>query len=118
MKLSDTELLRAAQDLDAAYAGAAEFDAKMLAEWIEKKFERFTKRTEYPKLGYIIHQLNEAGIASIIHGSSFHAPLLYVERGKLDEAWAILTPALDELDDDDPSFTEYVNEKPDTDLYG
>lgn len=114
---SDADLLREAQALDASYAGAESFDAMMFNKWVEERFERFTKRTDFPKLGYVIHQLNELGIASIVHGRSFHAPLLYVERGKLDEAWQILTP-IDDVPDDDPRFFAFQHTQSDTDLYG
>ena len=113
----DENLPAEAQALDASYASAAEFDAKMMNEWVAAKFEQFTKRTDYPKLGYLINRLNDLGIASIVYGNSFHAPILYVEKGKLDEAWSVLNRFIDELDDDDPSFAAYADEQPDTDLY-
>jgi hypothetical protein len=104
--------------LDAAYAAADKFDAAMQDKWVEARFERFTKRTDYPKLGWIIHQLNELGIASIVYGRSFHAPILYVERGKLDEAWEVLAGEIDDMEDDDPMFATFADAQSDTDLYG
>jgi hypothetical protein len=114
---TDDERLKAAEALDAAYAAADKFDAAMLDKWVEEKFERFTKRTDYPKLGWVIGQLNDLGIASIVHGRSFHAPILYVERGKLDQAWTILQGEIDDMDDDDDMFADCADVRPDVDLY-
>lgn len=111
-----TNQLRLALELDATYASAAAFDARMFDQWVEATFELFTKRTDYPKLGYLIDRLNEAGIASIVHGESFHAPLLWVEKGALEAAWGILTP-IDDVNDDDPRFEAYADTRPDPDLY-
>lgn len=55
----------------------------------------FCKRTEYPKLGYIIHRLNEAGIACTFNDGnevhSFHAEhILLVDENRADDAWNLL----------------------------
>ena len=105
------------RDLDRAYAEADAFDGAQFDKWVVRKFERFTKRTDYPKLGWLIHQLNEAGVASIVHGWSFHAPVLWVEKAKLDLAWLILDARTDEIDDDDPAFAPFADVQPDSDLY-
>jgi hypothetical protein len=67
------------------------------------KWERFTKRTEDPKLAWLERQLTEAGIQHRRNGASFHAPILEVQADKIDEAWAILTP-VDDIPDDDPRW--------------
>lgn len=76
-----------------------------------------TKRTNFPKLGYIIHKLNEAGIDNQINGESRHAPILEVDENRYDEAWAILDERhgryrLDEVRDDHPKFALYAETFP------
>lgn len=91
--------------------------------------EFLCRRTDYPKLGYIIHCLNETGIPSVQHGDSFHAPLLWVRKDCKERAGAILgqvfdgdpedkPQTVDDVDDDDPTFDEYASAKPDPDLWG
>lgn len=75
------------------------------------------KRTNYPKLGYIIARLKERGIACRLFGESWHAPILEVDRSKLGEAWQLLGEkhgryALDDLRDDNPKFATYADVKP------
>ena len=65
------------------------------AEWV-----RLTKRTEDPKLSWLEGALNAAGIANRRNGESWHAPIMEVDASKLDDAWAILAPIDDVLDDD------------------
>lgn len=112
-------------DLDALYASSHDYDTKRFNEWIERTTVGITKRTEYPKLGYIIHRYNEAGIPSILHGQSRDAPILRVPKEYEDRAWDILgekmTPrakkTLDDIRDDDPRFMAFYNVTPDTDLW-
>ena len=108
----------AVRNLDTAYVEAAEFDRKMFGAWLARNAVMFTKRTEFPKLGYLIHLLNEAGIPSALHGDSFHAPLLWVAKDRINEAEKILTPRLDNAPDDARRFAEYANVQPDPDLWG
>ena len=105
--------------LDDAYAQAAEADEKGHDEWVRKNFEVLTRRTDYPKLGYIIHCLNENGIACIVHGESAHAPILWVEVGEYNNAFnlTISNTELDEKPDDHPDFEQYMDTSPDTDFY-
>jgi len=105
-----------------AYAEAAEFDRKMLDEWIRRDFEILCKRTDYPKLGYIISRLNNLGVRCLLRGRSFHANnILWVCKEDLEVAWRVLREkrvvwygkTLDEMPDDDPCFHGYANVKPD-----
>lgn len=64
----------------------------------------FTRRTDDPKLAWLEERLAERGIPSRRRGRSFHAPVLEVPEEHLDAAWALLTPEVDELPDDDPAF--------------
>jgi hypothetical protein len=77
--------------------------AEIAAELIPTKWERFTKRTEDPKLAWLERQLTAAGIKHRRNGHSFHAPILEVQADKIDEAWEILTP-VDDIPDDDPRW--------------
>lgn len=77
----------------------------------------FTKRTNYPKLGYIINRLKAKGVACRLNGASWHAPILEVDAAKLDQAWAILGEKigrypLDDVRDDLPRFQPFSEEKP------
>lgn len=67
---------------------------------------RFTKRTDDPKLAWLEKHLAEHGIESRRNGESWHAPILEVHDDKLEAAWDLLTPELDEIPDDDPMFME------------
>jgi hypothetical protein len=116
--------LRQANRLDRDYSRSEAFHRKRLEEWLEKVTVLFTKRTDYPKLGYIIHRLNEEGIPSILHGQSFHGPILRVHKEHEEAAWRILAEkvgrsrkSLDDLDDDDPRFAAYASVQPDRDLW-
>lgn len=85
----------------------------------------FTKRTEFPKLGYIIHRLNNAGIPSVLDGSSSHAPILRVRKGHENDAWRILDEkasprsrkTIDDMDDDDKRFSGYGGRMPNEKLW-
>lgn len=68
-----------------------------------------TRRTNLPKLRWLLHAFKRAGIQCRINGQSFHAPILQVLEEDRDRAWKVLTP-VDELLDDDPIFdnTEYA----------
>jgi hypothetical protein len=110
---------------EAAHAGTHDFDAKQRAKWIEANTEVVCKRTDFPKLGYIIHRFNEAGIPSILWGESWHAPILRVHKDYADQAWDILgekkskrsKKTLDDLADNLSIFSEYGRTVPDTDLW-
>ena len=67
------------------------------------KATTFTRRTDWPKLGWLISQLQEDGIPCAITGSSSHAPILSVLEEHLDRAWEILGP-VDDVPDDDPRY--------------
>lgn len=69
------------------------------------RWERFTKRTEDPKLSWLERRLTEAGIPHRRNGASWHAPILEVAAERLDDAWEILTP-VDDVDDDDPRWLD------------
>jgi hypothetical protein len=81
------------------------------------KWVIFCKRTNYPKLGYIIHKLNEKGIPCVMHGESWHAPILCVPAQFEESADEILTAQfgsriLDEVEDDYSAFIDYDHVKP------
>jgi hypothetical protein len=81
------------------------------------KYAMLCKRTNYPKLGYVIHKLKEQGIACRLFGESWHAPILEVDRSKLGEAWQVLGEkhgryALDDVRDDHPKFLPYAEVTP------
>lgn len=97
------------------------------------KFVTFCKRTDYPKLGYLIYRLKEMGIpcrfASNENGliRSFHAShILEVDEVHLEKADALLSEKwnqrgepssrgrtrLDDLDDDHTAFFPYRDEVP------
>lgn len=107
-----------AEALDKKYAEAFEFDRKQFERWLREKFVLMCKRTDFPKLGYIIHRLNELGIPCILYGRSFHADnCLWVDESRAQEAWDILSEKfgkkrLDDIRDDDPRFERYVAERP------
>ena len=64
----------------------------------------FTKRTNDPKLNWIERQLTSVNILWQRKGYSFHAPILYVEKNRIDDAWKILDP-IDDIPDDDVRWT-------------
>lgn len=108
------------RDLDACYAEATKFDAKKFDQWVRKNFEIFCKRTDYPKLGYIISRLNALGIPCLLHGESFHAEnILWVSKeGKnYEKAYKIFNEKcvgkrLDDIPDDHWFFDPYASVKP------
>jgi hypothetical protein len=63
----------------------------------------FTKRTNEPKLSWIINECREQGIRIEQVGESYHAPITYVHPDDEDAAWKILTP-IDNVPDDDEFF--------------
>ena len=76
-----------------------------LCEDCGKKMVLFTKRTNDPKLSWLERELGRAGIRYNRDGCSSHAPLLYVERSRLNDAWDILDP-IDDISDDVLRWTE------------
>lgn len=85
-------------------------DREALSEVINTLHEQyvpFTRRTNQPKLGWLMDQLQHRGIASKIDGESFHAPILKVARKDLDAANAILDP-VDDVPDDDLQFAAFA----------
>ena len=100
-------------DLESCYEEAALMDEHLFESWIRGHMTVLCRRTEQPKLGYIVSQLNRAAIPCSIVGSSFHAPLLWVPSDFLEDAHAILDP-IDDEEDDSPSFQGYSNTKPDS----
>jgi len=100
-----------------------------------KNWETLCKRTDYPKLGYIIHRLKQAGIDCKFETNadgngirSFHADnILLVDAAKEEEAWEIMgekwskatgqpssrgRTTLDDMPDDHPAFRGYADETP------
>jgi len=71
---------------------------------MSQNWTQFTKRTENPKLAWLVRQLDAAGIPNRINGASFHAPILEVPAENLDAAWDILDAVGDDTPDDDPQF--------------
>tara|TARA_B100001123_G_C14961485_1_gene887867 strand:+ start:413 stop:817 length:405 start_codon:yes stop_codon:yes gene_type:complete len=63
----------------------------------------FTRRTNPPKLNFIMKQLQVAKIPHRVNGDSFHAPILEVCSSRLEDANKILLP-IDLLPDDHISF--------------
>jgi hypothetical protein len=98
----------------------------------EQKWETLCRRTEYPKLGYIIYRLKQAGVPCKFAGyGSFHASnILLVDEAHADAAGEIMAEkwsknrgvasdrgrtTLDDMPDDHPAFQEYSDEKPNGD---
>lgn len=77
-----------------------------------------TRRTNYPKLGYIIFRLKEEGITCRLReNDSFYAPILEVDSSKFGDAWQLLEEkhgryALDDMRDNHPKFRQFEDEKP------
>jgi hypothetical protein len=118
--LHSDDHLRAKFERDGVFANIAELldmtpegfpsnsIGSMMPEWKEtvpRQWEMLTKRTNDPKLLWLEDQLDVAGVAHRRNGESFHAPILEVDKAKLDKAWEILTP-VDDVPDDDPRFEE------------
>ena len=105
----------AARLCDACYEKAEKFSLKNPVV--------FCKRTDYPKLGYIIHRLNKIGIPSKLEGHSFHADhVLYVDKeneryalGVLNEKFGRSRRCIDDLPDDDQRFLPWAKTRPYTD---
>lgn len=97
-------------------------------------FVTFCKRTDYPKLGYIIFRLKALGIPCRFASNelgflrSFHADyILEVDEASLEQADALLAEKwskkgepssrgrtrLDDIPDDHPCFFPYRDESPD-----
>ena len=109
-------LVAECDNLDTVYAAASRHDQRKHDEWIKANFVALTRRTERPKLGYIIHALNEAGIPCIEYGESRDAPILRVAMEREADAWAILDGnyhgrTLDSVSDNAPSFRAYAQEQ-------
>jgi len=64
-----------------------------------------TRRTDLPKLSWLMVALKDAGIMCRMNGTSFHAPILEVKKSKFDEAWKLLGP-IDDLSDADSMFDD------------
>jgi hypothetical protein len=82
-------------------------------EWAE-----LCRRTNYPKLGYIIYRLKLMGVACRFQGESWHAPILAVDKSKFKEAWMLLSEkfgrrCLDDISDDHWRWEKYDGERPD-----
>ena len=60
----------------------------------------FTKRTDEPKLSWLVAELNRRGIRNRINGKSWHAPILEVPSRQLEAAWECLPLPIDEIPDD------------------
>lgn len=63
----------------------------------------FTKRTEDPKLSWLVNECTAKGLRVFVSGRSFHAPCSYVHRDDYAAAWKILCP-VDDIRDDAPRF--------------
>ena len=68
-----------------------------------REFKLFTKRTENPKLSWLMGECKAAGLRVFIEGQSAHAPCSFVHRDDFDAAWKILGP-VDAVRDDAPRF--------------
>ena len=64
------------------------------------EWEQLCKRTNDPKLAWLEDELSYHGIANRKNGESWHAPILEVDKSKIDKAWEILDP-IDDIPDDD-----------------
>lgn len=88
------------------------------------EFTTLCRRTNYPKLGYIIHKLREAGIACRFNGESFHADyILEIDKVREADGWNILSEKhgkyqLDDMRDDHPKFRQYAMVQPVSDFIG
>jgi hypothetical protein len=71
------------------------------------KWVLLTKRTDSPKLDWLLHACRAAGLRVVRSGRSFHAPCTYVHRDDYSTAWAILSP-MDDLPDNSPRFERHV----------
>lgn len=64
-----------------------------------------TRRTQHPKLTWIMQALDRSEVAHRLNGESFHAPILEVDKAEFDLAWKILAP-VDSMSDDDSLFLQ------------
>lgn len=73
-----------------------------------KDYLQFTKRTNYPKLGWLVKACKAKGLRVRVLRSerSFHAPISVVHKDDEAEAWAILSP-VDDIADDAPRFRNH-----------
>jgi hypothetical protein len=119
MRHSSEIILQMEARLNESYAEVHQIETEQHDRYVHQNFNKLTRRTNFPKLGYFIHILNENGIACIVHGESAHAPMLWVEKNEYNKAYdlTIGNDDLDEMDDDDPQFKEYATTQPDTDSY-
>lgn len=69
------------------------------------EWKQLTRRTEQPKLAWLMRALHEVGVPSRLNGASFHAPIMEVPAEHFSKAWAVLAP-VDDLSDDDPLFRD------------
>jgi hypothetical protein len=76
------------------------------------KWVTFTRRTNYPKLGYLMSKLKEKDIPHRLDGFSFHAPILKVPEDQLEPAWKVLWAMGDDTPDDAPQFQPVGEEWP------
>lgn len=93
------------------YKAIKALNATSIKAGAELKWVILTKRTEDPKLAWLINQLDMKNIPNKIEGSSWHAPLLWVDSEFMSDALTILA-LVDEISDDDPLFNKYVDEPP------
>jgi len=68
----------------------------------EAPWEVLTRRTDVPKLTWLMRSLSRLAVPHRLNGSSFHAPIL--ETRDAERANRVLTP-VDNLPDDDAAFT-------------
>lgn len=68
-------------------------------------YNLFTKRTNQPKLGWLMNECKRSGLRVRIEGRSFHAPCSWVHPDDESAAWDILSP-VDDMPDDDRRFKE------------
>lgn len=72
-----------------------------------KEWHLFTKRTDEPKLSWLLEQCHAKGLRVVQKGHSAHAPCTYVHRDDYDSAWDVLSP-VDNIPDDDCQFAHTI----------
>ncbi len=70
------------------------------------EWSALTRRTNSPKLNYLMVQLLQESIPFRCCRKSVHAPILEVPKQSMREALALLSP-VDDLPDDDHKFAHY-----------
>lgn len=75
--------------------------AVQVPEW-----KMLTKRTEDPKLSWLMAKCQAAGLRVKIEGASWHAPMSWAHRDDHAAAWKILSP-VDDIRDDAKRFQGY-----------